>query len=203
METVSRMLLTFLLNAVWQVPIAWAVAAIGCRLMPDAPARHRHAVWVAALMAAILAPAASVWTMQRPATVVPHYAIALPDVQSAAASSSVALAGHVPSSAAPARSVSVEETTSWVLIGAYGLFVAFGVVRLAWACARTTQIRRTARGFAMPGRIRGVWSRCSEALGVGGTELLVSKQIPGPVTAGCAVILPHSLMTEESVEILT
>ena len=29
METVSRTLLTFLLNALWQVPLAWAVAALG------------------------------------------------------------------------------------------------------------------------------------------------------------------------------
>jgi TonB family protein len=202
METVSRMLLTFLLNAVWQVPIAWAVAAVGCRLMPDAPARHRHAVWVGALVAAVLAPAASLWTVQRPPTIVPHYAIALPDVPAVAPIVNVPSVAHVPSTA-PARSVSVEATTSWVLIGAYALCVAFGVARLAWAGIRTAQIRRAARGFAMPGQIRGVWSRCSEALGVGGTELLVSRQVPGPVTAGRAIILPQSLMAENSAEILT
>ena len=37
METVSRTLLTFLLNALWQVPLAWAVAALACRLMPNGP----------------------------------------------------------------------------------------------------------------------------------------------------------------------
>ncbi len=65
METISRTLLTFLLNALWQVPVAWAVAAVACRLMPNGPARHRHAVWVAALFAAFLLPALSVRTPQR------------------------------------------------------------------------------------------------------------------------------------------
>ena len=49
METISRSLLTFLLNSLWQVPVAVAVAALACRCMRRAPASHRHIVWVAAL----------------------------------------------------------------------------------------------------------------------------------------------------------
>ena len=59
METISRSLLTFLLNSLWQIPLAAAVAALACRLMRNGPASHRHAVWVAALAAAILLPLAS------------------------------------------------------------------------------------------------------------------------------------------------
>src|SRR5438045_1493376 len=60
METIRPDLLTFLLNALWQVPLAAAVAALVCRVMRDGPASHRHAVWVAALIAAVWLPAASV-----------------------------------------------------------------------------------------------------------------------------------------------
>jgi beta-lactamase regulating signal transducer with metallopeptidase domain len=201
METVSRALLTFLLNAIWQAPIAYAIAALGCRLMPDAPARHRHAVWVAALVVAILAPMASLRLVERPPTVVPHYTTVLPDVQPGAVRST-AQAATFPA-AKPARSVSLAETTAWMLMGAYLLCVAFGVLRLGWAWVRTMQIRRGARGFAMPGRLREVWIRCSDAFGVAGTELLISRHVSGPVTAGRAIILPESLLTEESDEILT
>ena len=62
METISRSLLTFLLNSLWQIPLAAAVAALACRLMRNGPASHRHAVWVAALAAALLLPLASVRT---------------------------------------------------------------------------------------------------------------------------------------------
>ena len=60
METISRSLLTFLLNSLWQIPLATAVAALACRFMRNGPAGHRHAVWVAALIAAVLLPLASI-----------------------------------------------------------------------------------------------------------------------------------------------
>jgi beta-lactamase regulating signal transducer with metallopeptidase domain len=204
METVSRALLTFLLNAIWQAPIAYTIAALLCRLMPDAPARHRHAVWVAALAVATLAPMASLRLVERPPTAVPQYTVVLPDAQPGAVHH-IASAPHTATLpvAKPARSVSLAETTAWLLMGAYLLCVTFGVLRLAWAWMRTIQIRRGARGFAMPERVRGAWIRCSDAFGVAGTELLISKHVSGPVTAGRAIILPESLLTEESDEILT
>src|SRR5262249_62413952 len=77
METVSRAALTFLLNAIWQAPVAYGVAWIVCRLMPDAPARHRHVVWVAALTAAGLVPLASGRTTGAPPPGGPHFPIAV------------------------------------------------------------------------------------------------------------------------------
>ena len=38
METISRFQLTFLLNSLWQIPLAAAVAALACRLMRNGPA---------------------------------------------------------------------------------------------------------------------------------------------------------------------
>ncbi|MGA7234188.1 MAG: hypothetical protein WBY44_00810, partial [Bryobacteraceae bacterium] len=60
METISRELLTFLLNSLWQIPLVAAVAALACRLMRHGPAAHRHAVWVAALAVAVLLPLGSI-----------------------------------------------------------------------------------------------------------------------------------------------
>ena len=58
METVSRYLLTFLLNSLWQIPLAAAVAALACRLMRNGPASHRHAA-VAVPVPAAPVPAAA------------------------------------------------------------------------------------------------------------------------------------------------
>ena len=60
METISRSLLTFLLNSAWQIPLIAGVAWLAARLMRNGPASHRHAVWVAALFAALPPPAASI-----------------------------------------------------------------------------------------------------------------------------------------------
>jgi hypothetical protein len=45
----SQILVTFLVNAAWQIPVITAVAAVGSKLMRRAPAGYRHLVWVAAL----------------------------------------------------------------------------------------------------------------------------------------------------------
>src|SRR5437763_1126775 len=49
METISRFLLTFLLNSLWQIPLTAAVASLTGWLMRHSPASHRHIVCVAAL----------------------------------------------------------------------------------------------------------------------------------------------------------
>src|SRR5664280_1307770 len=77
METISRSLLTFLLNSLWQIPLAALVAALACHAMRRGPARHRHLVWVAALVAAVLLPLASVRTGQ--STPGPRFAASLAD----------------------------------------------------------------------------------------------------------------------------
>ena len=77
------------------------------------------------------------------------------------------------------------------------------MARLAWASVRTVQIRSRARYTAIPDGLDRVWTRCQEAFGLTGVELLVSPQVSGPVTAGRAIILPESLLAEPSEDVLT
>ena len=80
METIDRYLLTFLLNSLWQVSAAVTIAALACRLMRSAPARHRHAVCAAGLVAALLIPVISIreWTRPAPSIAVP---VVAPSIQ--------------------------------------------------------------------------------------------------------------------------
>ena len=186
METISRSLLTFLVNSLWQIPLTAAVAALACRLMRNGPASHRNAVWVAALAAAILLPLASVHTSGPTAT--PQIAVSLPAGDAATATSALQSHTHAPGALSPAaasrRTVSFAETTAAVLLGIYFLFVVFRLARLAWASIHTVQIRRAARESAVPGLLKRVWIRCQEAYGLTGVELLFSPGVSGPVTAG-------------------
>lgn len=201
METISRSLLTFLLNSLWQIPLAAAVAALSCHFMREGPASHRHAVWVAALVAAALLPLASVRTRQ-PAPG-PQLAITLPDTAAGSVafrpSGETAALSPVPLS----RTVSFAATTATILLAAYFLFVVYRVARLAWASVRTVQIRSTARYSEIPAALDAVWMRCQEAFGLSGVPLLVSGQVSGPVAAGRAIILPESMLAETSEEVLT
>jgi len=204
METISRSLLTFLLNALWQIPLAAAVAALACRFLHKGPASHRHAVWVAALATAILLPLASVRrgeptdAPQFPASLAaPAETSAKPALEQAAPAPAVA------SPARPSRTISLAETTATVLLGAYFLFVLFRLARLAWASLHTFRVRRAAEAGEIPPRLDRVRRRCEEAFGVDGVELLFSAELSGPVTAGGAIILPESLVAEQSEDVLT
>jgi beta-lactamase regulating signal transducer with metallopeptidase domain len=202
METISRSLLTFLLNSLWQIPVAAAVAALACHLMRRGPASHRHAVWVAALAASLLLPVASM--RSGPQTPTPHFAASLADAAPGDGALSRPGTTRTPVPAAPvSRTISLAETTATVLLGGYFLFVLFRFARLAWASVRTVQIRRGARCTAIPATLDRVWMRCEEAFGLTGVPLLVSAQVSGPVNAGRAIILPESLLGETSEDVLT
>jgi bla regulator protein blaR1 len=202
METISRSLLTFLLNSLWQIPVAAAVALLVCRLMRRGPASHRHAVWVAALAASVLLPVASMRT--DPQTPTPQFAASLAvDAPGNGTLSRHDTARPAVPAAPVSRTVSFAETTATILLGGYFLFVLFRFARLVWASVRTVQIRRGARYTAISATLDGVWTRCEEAFGLTGVPLLVSAQVSGPVNAGRAIILPESLLCETSEDVLT
>jgi hypothetical protein len=56
MATINLMVSTYVLNALWQIPViaatAWACMKFANRL----PAKYRHAVWVATLLLGVVLP---------------------------------------------------------------------------------------------------------------------------------------------------
>jgi beta-lactamase regulating signal transducer with metallopeptidase domain len=195
METISGTLLTFLLNALWQVPIAWAVAALACRLMPNGPARYRHAVWVAALFAALLSPALSVRTPQRAAIQLPAANLAETAPLVAARVSTPAA---VPAAKAAIPAISFSHDWAMILLGAYGLFAALRAIQLLRALYRTFEIRRD----AAPGDMPMLLARCQAAFSAADVRLLRSRDVAGPVALHRAIILPDEMFAESREEVL-
>src|SRR6476619_902645 len=56
MKTSSQLLLTFLLNAVWQIALVAALASLSAWLLRNSAARYLHWVWVSALLLSIGIP---------------------------------------------------------------------------------------------------------------------------------------------------
>ncbi len=197
METISQTLLTFLLNALWQVPLAWAIAALACRLMPNGPARHRHAVWVAALFAAFLLPVLTLRTPERPTV-----RMALPAAQTAATQTAAPPAAATPTATrapVPATpSVSLSHNWTMLFLGAYGLFFAFRATQLLRALYRAWQIRRD----ATPGPLAHLLARCQTAFSTRGVALLRSEDVSGPVALHRAIILPGAMFAESREDVL-
>src|SRR5689334_17536527 len=57
MRTGSQLLLTFLLNAVWQIALIGVLASFGAWLLRRSTARYQHWLWVAALCLSLVVPA--------------------------------------------------------------------------------------------------------------------------------------------------
>lgn len=182
METIDRLALTFLVNALWQIPLAAIVTYGMCRLMRNAPARHRHVVCVAGLVAALALPLAGLRTPpDRPVTMVAQQ-IEIPAGAPAAASATVP--------AAPSRSVPVPRRAADVALWALAAILLVQVVRLIRGAARTAHLCRTA--VPQSGRC-DVWERCRSAFGLDRAELRWSEELAGPATAGRIVVLPRTM----------
>jgi beta-lactamase regulating signal transducer with metallopeptidase domain/cell division septation protein DedD len=205
METLSRYLLTFLFNSLWQIPVIACVAALACRLMRNGPARHRHAVWVAALLLALVMPLASIRSVQRTAGS-GFKAPAAPQL-SASSPFSANAAGSADTSPAAARhTISYAQTTAIAVVAIYLLFLMFRFIRLSRAWMHTMRIRQSAGLTVDSMLVRHVWQRCVEAFGLRDIELLSSRQVLTPVAAGAwrkAIILPEPLFSSTNEDVLT
>lgn len=188
MKGIESTVLTFLLNSLWQAPLAAAVTAVACRLMRSGPARHRHAVCVAGLVLALVLPLVSMRQWSAPAETVAVATPALMDGASAVTASHAAAA--TPAAVHRSRTVALPALAASLALWALGIFLALRIARLAWAGVKTLRICRGATARPLHGE---TWERCARAFGVSGAELRWSPDISGPVTAGRMVLLPDSM----------
>jgi beta-lactamase regulating signal transducer with metallopeptidase domain/cell division septation protein DedD len=207
METISRYLLTFLLNSLWQIPLIAAVGALACWLVRKGPANHRYTIWVAALCAGLLLPLASTPIDKEGAPLRINVTFAPQAISSGASTANAtALRAGESTAALNGRSVPYAQTTGTIVLGAYFLFLLFRLFQLAWAWSRTIQIRRAATRRSAPPLLEEVWARCLRAFGLHDVELLSSSSLSSPVTAGAwrkTIILPESFFAETSRDVLT
>jgi beta-lactamase regulating signal transducer with metallopeptidase domain/cell division septation protein DedD len=207
METISHSLLTFLLNSLWQVTLAAAAAVPVCLLMRNGPASHRYAVWVAALVAALFLPLASIGPGEQSKS--PRYEVTYSPQAATNLPSGVLppLAGQSRMGKAAIRTVSLAQTTITLSLAAYVLFLVFRFWKLARAWTRTVQIRREAHEITdVPPAMQSVWVRCVEVFAQRHVELLASSHITSPVAVGWVrktIILPDCLLAETSTDVLS
>ncbi|MBZ5583988.1 MAG: tetratricopeptide repeat protein [Acidobacteriia bacterium] len=203
METISRYVMTFVVNALWQAPLAAAVAALGCWIMRRGPAWHRHALCVAALAASVVLPLSSLRAGREAGE-----SLSLPRFESSELPAGAAAASRsTPAAPARARTLEFAPTTGEALLAAYLLFLAWRVSRLAAGIRKARRVRsEAAPPEAAPPALEAVWTRGARAFRLRNVELLASARVSGPVTSGAfppAVILPAEMVAENSEDVLT
>ena len=206
MKLSSPLVLTFLLNAVWQVALIAGLAVSGSWLLRNSVARYRHWLWSSALCLAFFVPAFTasqtlldnVTFTNSPVTFANETIPPLVVTEPFTAVSTRAL----PST------FRLNQTLVLALLAVYFGFLLYRIFKLIQAWQTTRTIRRLAVELAPGDRIASIISRCERALDTRSrrVKVLRSETLPVPVTIGLfrpAIILPEPLLREGNLELLT
>src|SRR5689334_21313320 len=205
MRISSQLLLTFLLNACWQVALIGGLAAFGSWLLRNSVARYRHWLWASALCLAFFVPA---------------FTASLILLDNASPSNAPVSFAHETVPVLMSETLPVEETTTLprtfplnqtlglALLAIYFAFLLYRVIKLIQAWQATRNIRHLAVELESNDRIAEIIRHCELQLGVRPRDVKVfrSETLPLPVTIGLvhpAIILPEPLLREGNLELLT
>jgi len=202
----SQLLLTFLLNALWQIALIALVASLGSWLLRNSGARYRHWVWATALCLAFVVPAFTssrtlfdnVTQTNNPVTF---------ERQSIAPFARETVPA-LPNTSAPASTFKLNQSLGLTLLGIYFAFFLYSTLKLIQAWQTTRRIRRRATEIEPNDDVAEVIGRCELEFGTraGSIRVFRSETLPVPVTTGLfnpVIILPESLLREGNVELLT
>ena len=207
MRISSEVLLTFLLNAFWQVALIAALAAAGSWLLRNSVARYHHWLWVSALCLAFLVP-----TLTSSRVLVDVFASVQP-VNTALPRDGVRSAPFefredLPATPTPSPAFQLNQSLGWALLLLFAAFLVYRIVKLIQAWRTTCSIKRAAVELGPDPRIEEIIRNCERELGTPAREVRVmrSETLPVPVTIGLfrpVIILPESLLREGNAELLT
>ncbi len=189
MTTVESMVLSYLANALWQVPLLFGAGWLAARALRPLGSAAEHRVWVSVLVMQALLPAASTIPWD-----------ALRDLFNF--SSGPLNHGHQNVSVVmgPGAAFGNPRFPGWLLAAlaiAYAAITAWFAARFVWRLNTTRLLSRNAVAVDLSADVAGHWERCAETFGVRTASLGTSQQIYGPITIGIRrrlVLLPPEML---------
>jgi beta-lactamase regulating signal transducer with metallopeptidase domain/cell division septation protein DedD len=205
METASQCVLTFLLNAGWQIAVVAAIAAAASRLIRKGPASYRSAGWGAALALSILMPAFSLWQREARAPLLDSVSLR-PAPATAPLPGAVPPAPPVMQPATRSSAVRLPWATANAVLVLYLCVLIFRAAAFARAFNAARRVRKSAQPLTPQPPLDRVWARCREALGITRVDLFTSPSAASPLTVGVfrpAIVLPADFQSELREDVLT
>ncbi len=198
MDTTSCLLVTYLVNAVWQVPTITIAAASCSRLMRRVPSEYTHRLWVAALLLGTLLPLLSIGTtFGRSATTLTVAAQPQGDAPSLRSDASTHILSWL-QGRSYRQPLFLTPFLTWLLTLLYAALFCYSLARLGWAWRRTTRFRAASCVRPLPDRLAEVVEGCAAAFSCSGVPILCSAETAVPVTMGfgrSVLILPEEFFT--------
>jgi beta-lactamase regulating signal transducer with metallopeptidase domain len=199
----SQILVTFLVNATWQIPVMAAIAAMSSRLMRRAPAGYRHLVWVAALGLSLGIPLLSALSpgQNREAAKPIRPSVSVHENPPADGQSAFSKVGFSFRIRRHIRLVPLAPFLKWVLIGCYLTLIFYRALTIARAMQCTLRFRNMSYFRPLPGNLAAVAKGCADKFLVHGVEIACGAMAVGPVTVSFGhpiLILPERFFLEVS-----
>ena len=178
------------LNAIWQIPIVTAAGWLTTRVLRRIGPAAEHRVWVGALILSVLLPLVPVRQPGIPTST--HYGLAVHGIGTSQAASEQNPSHwlgpvHLPAPAMDSLCV------------LWSLTALFGALRLFVGLVRTRSLLTTATPCDPDDDLQRIWQECRHLMGVGATDLFLSRHVSGPVTLAVdmdAVVLPLGFQQE-------
>ena len=199
MDAINRVLVSFLLNCIWQISLL-AVFAVGCSVfMRRVPGRQKHVLWVLCLWACVLVPAVTV-LMQSARSETNQ--INAHGVSQAQLTQSVSRQGgwSFLSFRVRTRPIQFGPQLMNVLAVSYLAVLLISCLRLGWISHCTWQIRKFARVRETPPALARALEACACLFRIPSTVLLCSEEIQSPSTMGWkqpVLLVPPSFFNGE------
>jgi bla regulator protein blaR1 len=192
-------LLSYLLNALWQIPLIFAAACLASRFLRRAGPHAEHRIWVGALLFQIVLPAShlpaggnlwpGIWAMLR--GLLPWTKLGA----GAGGETSVLFGPGIVRGTALHLPSGLLAAIALVYAGCLLYFTG----RLVWGLCTTRNLARTATRVTLTGEAAIRWTRCCHRLRITSPppEIGASPQAIGPVTVGFRrglVLLPPAFL---------
>ena len=196
MAETSRLVATFILNAIWQITAITALALLCTKLLHRAPSRFSHWVWIVALCASLLIPTATVVLQHKEATgrasdVAPT---AKPDPVAEPSARAVPVSFHSLS-----RPVSFSPRILYALLWVYGIVLLFRAARLAWFGYQTRRVSQLAYPRPLPPSLARIVEHCARSFSLPYVSVLCTAELSGPATLGLGrplLLLPETFFLD-------
>jgi len=189
MIALESILLSYLVNALWQIPLLFAAGWLAARAARSLGPGAEHRVWVSALLLQALLPAASIipWEVLR----------ALFSLSGGPLNNGQP---HVSVVMGPGTAFGNPHLPAWLLAALavmYGAITTWLAARFVWRLHTIQLLRRRATAVTLSADAADDWARCAEVFGVEAAALATSADIYGPITIGIRrklVLLPPDLL---------
>jgi len=191
MSGAESMVMTYVLNSLWQVPLIAFAAWMATRIVRPLGPGSEHRVWVAALLGEAMVPAISLLPSENVDVAWSWHLHA----QQAAQGSVVVQVG----SGTASGGMAISPALIAAVITLYAVVTVYLAARFVWRWLQLGELQRSAEAITLAGAAENAWQRGVRRIGAQRVALVSSRKIFAPLTMGISnkcVMLPAQMVAD-------